>query len=204
MAKDLPSPQQAKELLDWAARLNPGPWVSHACTAARAARTIAHACDMDAGRCHTLGLLHDIGRYEGRTALRHVLAGYELMMAQGYEKVARVCLSHSFPVKNLAFYNGCNDCSAGETALIETLLEGTDYDDEIRLVQLCDAISLPGSVTLVERRLVDVGLRHGVSPDSPLKWRAFLELKAYFDRRCQTNVYRLFAREVRLDIFGKE
>ncbi|WP_300811127.1 hypothetical protein [uncultured Acetatifactor sp.] len=47
-------------------------------------------------------------------------------------------------------------------------IEETAYEDYDKLIQLCDAISLP--FTLV-------------------KWKAFMELKKYFDGKCGCNIY---------------
>lgn len=199
--QDVPDIKKAEELLFWAEEQNPGPWGKHSRTAARAAATIAAACGVDADRAYALGLLHDIGRFEGQTALRHVLAGYDLLMEAGYEKAAQVCLSHSFPFKNLAFYTGQVDCPAGECQRIELLLDCIPYDDEILLIQLCDAISLPDRVTVMECRLMEVALRHGIQPAVLRKWAAFLELKTYFDKKCGHSIYKLFQQEISASLF---
>ncbi len=192
----LPTQPEAEELLAWAAGRNPGPWVDHSKTAARAARQIAMACGMNPERCHVLGLLHDIGRYEGATALRHVLAGHDLMLDRGYAKAAQVCLTHSFPDKDINQFSGAMDCDAEQLGRIRRLLEQAAYDDEIRLIQLCDAISLTNGVCLMEKRLVDVALRHGVHDGTMRKWQSFLALKEYFDKRCGFNLYSLFRQEI--------
>ena len=196
----VPTVREAEVLLAWAQTQNPGAWVAHSRTVGRAARTIAAACGMDAERCHAMGLLHDVGRYEGPSALRHVIAGYDLMMAKGYPGAALGCLTHSFPIQRLAAFSGANDCSAEETGRIEALLAAVQYNDELRLIQLCDALCLPDRVTLMERRLMDVALRHGVDEHSTQKWRAFFDLKERFDRKCGQSVYALFAQEIMADI----
>ena len=193
----VPTPEVAEQLLGWAERLNPGPWVSHVRTAARAARTIAAACGMDPDRAYVLGLLHDIGRYQGVTSLQHVVAGYQLMMEKGYTKVALICQTHTFPVPTLEGYHGAIDCTPEEAAQLEAALHSAVYDDEVLLIQLCDAICLPDRVTLVEQRLVEVALRHGVTPQIPEKWRAFLNLKTHFDGLCGRNIYTLFPEDMR-------
>ncbi|NLX83817.1 MAG: HD domain-containing protein [Clostridiales bacterium] len=199
---DVPTIKEAEALLLWAEEQNPGLWVSHVKTAARAASTIAGHCGMDRLRCYTLGLLHDVGRYEGKSALRHTIAGYDLMMSKGWGKAAAICLTHSFPLPEIRFYNGKNDCSEQDTWRICQLLNQIEYDDEIRLVQLCDAISLPSHVTIMEKRLIEVALRHGVTPNISEKWRRFLELKDLFDQKCGQNIYHLFKEEISKDLFS--
>ncbi len=191
-----PGREKAEELLNWAGTLNPGPWIRHCQTAARAAETIARAAGMEPDKAYALGLLHDIGRYEGVRAMHHVIAGYRLMMDRGYGAAARVCMTHSFPVQDIDMFSGKQDCTEEERAFIEDFLARARYDDYDRLIQLCDAISLPSGVALMEVRLMDVAMRHGTGPRTPEKWRAFLDLKACFDRACGGNVYGLFRREI--------
>ncbi len=92
----LPSKEEAESLLLWAHDQNPGPWLNHSKVVARAAETIAKKCSLDSHRAYISGLLHDIGRYEGPRGLHHVYAGYELVKSKGYDKLAEICLSHSF------------------------------------------------------------------------------------------------------------
>ncbi|MCL2479338.1 MAG: HDOD domain-containing protein, partial [Treponema sp.] len=75
----LPSIKEAEALLSWANTQNPGPWTRHSKTVARAAKTIAVRCGLDAKTAYILGLLHDIGRYAGQTDLLHIVSGYTLM-----------------------------------------------------------------------------------------------------------------------------
>jgi len=199
---DIPGIVEAEALLAWAGQQNPGPWIDHAKTAARAARTIAAHCGMDTERCYVLGLLHDIGRYEGRNALRHVIKGYDLLMSTGHQKAAEVCLTHSFPLADIAAFSGQNDCTQEETARISRLLQEIVYCDEIRLIQLCDAISLPQGVTLMEKRLFDVGMRHSFVGLTREKWQEFFKIKAMFDRQCGQNIYRLFREEIVSGLFS--
>ena len=65
------------------------------------------------------------------------------------------------------------------------------YDDYDRLIQLCDAISLQNGACIMEKRLIDVALRHGLPDFTIDKWKAFLELKNYFDKLCDCNIYTL-------------
>lgn len=196
-----PSMQEANDLLDWALQENPGIWGDHVRTAARAAASIASQSGMNEERCYILALLHDIGRYKGPSGLAHTLAGYRLLMAAGWEKPALICLTHSFPIKDIAYFNGLCDCSLEDTKEITAILSQCEYDDEIRLIQLCDAISLPGGVTIMEKRLADVMMRHGANETTPIKWRAFFDLKRHFDQLCGQSVSALFQEEILSDIF---
>lgn len=188
----LPTMMEAERLLSEAGQHNPGVWIGHSRTAAFCAETIAAHCDhLDADTAYVFGLLHDIGRREGVTDMRHMIDGYSFMKSLGYDSCARICLTHSFPYPDIRSYNGQNDCTAEETEFIQRFLKHTEYDDYDRLIQLCDALALPDGATYIEKRLVDVVLRRGFNDWTVPKWKAFLGLKDYFDRITGTDIYRL-------------
>ena len=175
-----------------AEKLNSGLWIAHNRTAGFCASAIAEKCDnLNPEYAYALGLLHDIGRREGVTNMKHIIDGYRFMLSMGYDDSARICLTHSFPYKNINLYNGKNDCSEEETEFIRSFLENTEYDDYDRLIQLCDAISFPSGATFLEKRLVDVVMRRGFNDYTLQKWKAFFELKEYFDNKTQTDIYKI-------------
>ena len=184
--------QQANEQLQTAYQKNPGPWVEHSRSVAENARRIAEHTDcIDPDTAYTMGLLHDIGRAAGVSGIRHIFDGYDRMNALGQTTIARICLTHSFPLKNIHAFQGNFDCSKQQLAFLQYFLDSCSYDNYDRLIQLCDALSLPSGACILEKRLVDVALRHGVNNLSLEKWRAFLQLKQYFDRLCRCNLYTL-------------
>lgn len=187
-----PSPQQAEAYLREAEARNPGLWVAHSQTAGRAARAIAAACGMDGDVAYSLGLLHDIGRREGVSSLRHVYDGWRFMQAEGWPLAARICLSHSFPTPRLDWYFGKNDLSAAQQAELEVGLAGLVQDDWDALVQLCDGICLSEGVCVMEKRLMDVVLRHGMIDNAVEKWKAYLALRDRFSAKMGHNLYDLF------------
>ena len=111
---NLPAMREAEELLLWAYEKNPGPWLNHSKAVARSAKTIAEKSGLDGNAAYILGILHDIGRYRGVTGLRHIYDGYDLMTRKGYNFIAKICITHSFPYKDLESFNGKNDCTADE------------------------------------------------------------------------------------------
>lgn len=184
--------QQANEQLQTAYQKNPGPWVEHSRSVAENARRIAEHTDcIDPDTAYTMGLLHDIGRAAGVSGIRHIFDGYDRMIALGQPTIARICLTHSFPLKNIHAFQGSFDCSKQQLAFLQRFLDSCSYDNYDRLIQLCDALSLPSGACILEKRLVDVALRHGVNDLSLEKWRAFLQLKQHFDRLCRCNLYTL-------------
>lgn len=62
-------------------------------------------------KAYALGLLHDIGRRNGVSHIKHVYDGMLFMEELGHLDVAKVCLTHSFPLKNINSYSGKFDLS---------------------------------------------------------------------------------------------
>ncbi len=186
---------EAEKELALAAQMNPGPWEQHSMSVARNARLIAGqvnsvtAGKMDSDKAYVMGLLHDIGRRAGITGILHILDGYDYMMSLGQEEIARICLTHSFPVRDVNTFYGKYDCSPEQKSFLQQYLEEREYDDYDMLIQLCDAISLPGGACIMEKRLVDVAFRHGLPEFTLDKWRAFLNTKKHFDELCGCNIY---------------
>ena len=182
---------QAINELNIAGKLNPGVWQQHSLSVEENAKQIAKKCGMDSDRAYVFGLMHDIGRRNGIKGILHIFDGYEYMMSIGQPEIARICLTHSFPIKDISSFSGKYDCNDAQKEFLNEFLISTEFDDYDKLIQLCDAISLPNGACIVEKRLVDVALRHGFSDTTLDKWRGFLKLKSYFDQRCGCNIYEL-------------
>ena len=202
----LPSRAEAEELLIWAHKQNPGPWTAHCRVAGRAAETIAQKCGLDAERAYILGLLHDIGYYsyrDGTGEKDHIFAGYDLMMKKGFENIAKICLSHSFPSNDVReFASSYIKCNEKETDFITAFLAETIYDEYDKLIQLCDSLCLPQGVVVLEKRLVEVVMRKGFGDFTLNKWGKWFSIKDYFDKMCGINIYNLFYDEIKNNVFG--
>ena len=184
--------EQAKLELKIAVGKNPGPWEQHSLVSADNARRIAEKVPgMDPEKAYVMGLLHDIGRRVGVTGMCHVIDGYTYMMELGEPELAVICLTHSFASPNVEHFEGKHDCSPEQKEFIKDFIENRVYDDYDKLIQLCDALSLPTGACLMEKRFVDVALRHGMQDYTTTRWRAYLELKKYFDSLCGCDIYTL-------------
>lgn len=182
----------AMALLEWAHGKNPGPWREHSLGVARAAEYIARECgDIDPERAWVMGALHDIGRYEGFTYMRHIVTGYELMLQRGEPETARICITHSFPYPDIGTFIGKQDVDADDVALIKTVIAG-HMDDYDRLIQLCDALTWGEGVCLMEKRMIDVIRRYGCTPMTQKKISATMEIFEDFQRRIGKSIYSLF------------
>lgn len=183
---------QAMNELKVAVRNNPGPWEQHSLVAADNARRIAEKVPgMDGEKAYVMGLLHDIGRREGITGMRHIVDGYRYLCSIGQESIAPVCITHSYPIKDPEMFAGKHDCTPADVALVKQVLDNHDYDNYDLLIQLCDAISLPTGACIMEKRFVDVVMRHGINAFTAEKWKAYYRIKAHFDELCGCNLYTL-------------
>lgn len=192
MAGYLPTPEQAGELLDEFCKINPGLWADHCRNTGLAAEIIASRCPgMDGRRARSLGMLHDIGRGCGVMDMRHVVEGYRIAAERGMPEVARISLTHTFVIKDTRTAVGNWDCPDEDVAMVQAYLDGIEYDDYDRLIQLCDHLADPWGFCILEKRMVDVTIRRGFNEHTVNKWRAAFRLLKYFEDRMGTKLYPL-------------
>lgn len=188
----LPDIETALNELQTAGKLNPGPWTEHSRYVANAAKLIAEACgNLNGDKAFVLGLLHDIGRRTGIAAVRHIIDGYDYSVSKGWEEAARVCLTHSFPVKDINADIGKKDISRKQYDFIDSYLNHIEYDDYDRLIILCDALADADGYCILEKRFIDTARRYGVYPFSADRWNKTYEYKAYFERQIGKSLYTL-------------
>ena len=194
---DIPTRQQADNYLEEASNNNPGPWVDHSIQAAESAERIAVAhSGLDPESAYVLGLLHDIGRREGIAGMRHVIDGYNFLIAEGYADAARICLTHSYPIADVNAGSSPWDGSTNERKFVAEYLAEIEYTTYDRLIQLCDAICLPTGPVLMEKRLLDVTLRYGPNKFTTRKWQAFFGIQKDFEKAIGQSIYRLLPQVV--------
>ena len=190
----VPSRQQAEQILaEGQERYSEvsqvhGHWADHCRTAAACAEKIAARCPgLDPDKAYVLGLLHDIGRRWGDGHLRHVYYGWKYMAEQGYEQVAKICLTHSFQIQGIDAYVGKRDIPPEALAELTAALEAAVYDDYDRLIQLCDSIAGTDGPVDMAARMEDVRRRYGDYPQD--KWDKNFELKGYFEHWAGADLY---------------
>lgn len=178
--------------LEKSAKSNPGLWVDHSRHVALACKNIASRCDdLSADTAYILGLLHDIGRYAGVSSEKHLIDGYRYCMERGWEKVARICISHAFMIQDIDTSIGTFDVTEEDYQFMKQFVENAVYDDYDRLVQLCDALALPTGFCLLEKRFVDVTIRYGTHPATVERWKKILEIKSLFEKKIGCSIYDL-------------
>jgi hypothetical protein len=186
----IPPRKIADQYLVEAGCQNPGRWVAHSQQVAQAAEALAtHHPQLSGEPAYILGLLHDIGRRVGVTDMRHGLDGYHFLIAEGYPEAAQICLTHSFPLPFTGVGSGKWDCSAEELTFVQSYLDRVEYTQYDRLIQLCDAICLPAGPVLMEKRLMDVTLRHGFNDFTLRKWQAFFTIQSEFETELGASIY---------------
>ncbi len=186
----VPTLQEAKAYLSEAERLNPGRWIPHSIYVGKAAEAVAvYHPELDPESAYILGFLHDIGRREGRSQMRHIIDGYNFLSAEGFEDAARICLTHSFPVQDVNAVFGAWDCTAAERQFVEDYLSEIEYTEYDRLFQLCDSLALSSGFCLIEKRMVEVALRYGTNQYTIPKWKATLELHKRFEEVIGRSIY---------------
>ena len=74
--------------------------------------------------------------------------------------------------------------------VVKYLLEIT-YDDYDRLLQLCDALAISYGFVPLEKRFIDLVLRHGLSTLALEKWCATFELQNHFEGLIGCSIYKV-------------
>ena len=187
-----PTKEVAISELEIAGKINPGPWTKHSFYVAEAAQLIAEQCEnLDSEKAFVCGLLHDIGRRTGIAAVRHIIDGYDYAISQGWDEVARICLTHSFPVKDIEADIGKKDISKEQYSFINDYLNDLEYDDYDKLIILCDALADANGFCILEKRFVDTTRRYGIYPFSVERCNKTFEYKEYFEKIMGKSIYTL-------------
>lgn len=168
-------------------------YIYHTTGVAEAAYKIAQKCNLDAQKAYAAGLLHDYGKIqnEKQTGFSHFLVGYEKMTELGFDFVAKICLTHSFPYKNFSFDEYI---SYKKEDLIKTknILSEIEYDDYDRLIQLCDIFYEGMNKVTYQQRIEGIKERYNLSDSHVKSIKEGAEMnKAYFDSVCGCNIYNL-------------
>ena len=146
---------------------------------------------MSPDKAFVCGLLHDIGRRTGISALRHNIDGYDYATSKGWDEVARICITHSFPVKDIEADIATKDVSKEQYDFMNNYLNHLEYDDYDKLIILCDALADANGFCILEKRFVDTTRRYGIYPFSVDRWNYTYQYKDYFERMAEKSIYKL-------------
>lgn len=186
-----PDRDDALNELRIAGEMNPGPWTEHSFNVGEAAKIIARHCGLDSEKAFVCGLLHDIGRRTGIAATRHIIDGYDYSMSKGWDEAAKICLTHSFPVKDFEADMGKKDITKEQHEFIDKFLKDVEYDDYDKLIILCDALADANGFCILEKRFVDTTRRYGTCPFTVERWNKTFEYKEYFENKIGKSIYEL-------------
>ncbi len=184
----LPTKEIAEQELQMAGELNPGPWTKHSINVGIAARNIAERVPgLDAEKAYIVGVLHDIGRRVGIVDIpTHVYEGYKYCMEKDWDEVARICMTHSYPLMREEFDYEPETKAEIEIKKYITDCQADEYD---MLIQLCDALATDYGFVIVEKRFVDVIRRYGIMETYIKGWERTFANKEYFEAKMGCSVY---------------
>ncbi|MFX0182775.1 MAG: HD domain-containing protein [Candidatus Hodarchaeota archaeon] len=153
--------------------------------------------NLDPNQAYIMGLIHDIGRVYGITQERHSIDGYYFLKEKSYDELAKICITHCFPNKNVDAAVCKWDCTDTELIFVKELLADIEYDDYDRLIQLFDCLIQHDKYVLMEKRLFNVALRYHLKNQSDIKlcilerWEKYLKLRDYFNQKIGRSIYTL-------------
>lgn len=189
---NIPSIKEVHEFLEQGKELNPCPWIEHSIYTGKAAKNIAKCHPrLDPETAYVFGCLHDIGRRFGASHIKHVIDGYKFMNELGYPNIAKICLTHSFPIKHMNAYFGEKDCSKQDLDFLADFLSKAKYSEYDLLIQLCDALATSDGFCLIEKRLIDVVLRNGLAELTIPKWQKIFEIKQNIEKAIRSSIYKV-------------
>ena len=172
-------------------------WIEHCICVGNSAGIIARALkekgyDVDIDKTITLGYLHDIGKYSGKSH-GHVMRGYEYLKGKGYDdEYCNICLTHSY-------LNNDVICTAGrvpnlkDNPFLTEFIKKHEYTMEEKLINLCDLMCPQGNkIFTIDKRLIDIMIRRGAYSNTQYHIKETYKLKEYFDNLLGYNLYNLF------------
>ena len=184
----LPTSEEAERELKLAEEINPGPWVKHSINVGIAARNIARKLpNLDENKAYIIGLLHDIGRRVGIVNIpKHVYEGYKYSTNKGWDEVAKICMTHSYPLMKEEF--NYEPITEEERRIKEYILQ-CEEDDYDKLIQICDALATDYGFVILEKRFVDVTRRYGIMETYIKGWDITFKNKEYFEEIMGCSIY---------------
>lgn len=172
-------------------------WIIHSIVVASIAKFITENykvyntnTDINSNIAFICGLFHDIGRIEKDSHMHHIIRGYNMLASQN-PLAAKICLTHSFPTKNVEHYQGVNNCSELEITFLRKYITNCNYTYYDKLIQLCDALGSNNGVCKIEYRLNDVITRVGKKHFTPIVHKKYYRLKNEFDNLLKMDIYDL-------------
>lgn len=176
-------------------------WIDHSICVGDSAGRIAKALiekgyDVNIDKAITLGYIHDIGKKfnEQGGVFPHAINGYNYIKKIGYsEEYAGICIKHSFLNNDIDCISNDRDETDKSNPNYNFFKEyiKNEYSIEEKIINLCDLMCTTVILT-VEKRMIDLLLRHGVFAKTYYHIEETIKLKEYFDNLLGYNLYDLF------------
>lgn len=172
-------------------------WITHSVCVGNCAEIISKALKLDQEYAKTLGYIHDIGKQfdtENNSVLNHAKKGYDYIKSLGYdEKYAGICIKHSFLNNDINCLANFRDETDKSNCYYEFVKEyiSEEYSIYDKIINLCD-LMCNTKVYTVEKRMIDLLLRHGIYANSHYHLIEVYKLKEYFNKLLGYNLYDLF------------
>ncbi len=164
-------------------------WVKHCLFVGIAADRIAKRLDLDHDYVKALGYIHDIGRKIKH--IGHPMLGYQYMIAEGFKDAGKICITHSF-INNDVTLTAGQPPSKDALVTISQFLSNFKLTTEDNIIQLCDLFCLDTGFTTIEKRLIDITTRKGVTQNSMKHFESVMALKDKLEKQMNCSLYSLF------------
>ena len=110
-------------------------------------------------------------------------------MEKGWDEVARISMTHSFATNIPAINPSMMDLTKEEYEFTKSYLASIEFDDYDLLMHLCDNIALHSGYVLMEKRMLDISMRHGVHEGTVKRWEELFKIKSYFEEKMGRSIY---------------
>ena len=180
-------------------------WIKHSKNVGYVAGVIAGKLNLDSDFAISLGYIHDIGkRYgwsNGDGVIPHAIDGYNYIKSLGYdEEYASICIKHSFLNNDINCLANDRDYVNKDDSNYEFIKEyiKNEYTVYEKIINLCD-LMCTDKIYTVDKRMMDLLLRHGVYKNTHYHIKETYKLKSYFDNLLGCNLYDLFP-EIKMNL----
>lgn len=175
-------------------------WIEHCICVGDTAGIIATSLvnkgyNVDIDKVVALGYIHGIGKKfnEHGGVFPHAINGYNYIKKLGYdEQYASICIKHSFLNNDIDCISNNRDETDKSNPYYNFVKEyiKNEYSIEEKIINLCDLMCTTKTLT-VEKRMIDLLLRHGVFAKTHYHLEQTMKLKEYFDNLLGYNLYEL-------------
>lgn len=172
-------------------------WINHSICVGNTAGTIAKSLNLDEDFAKTLGYIHDIGKrcpHIKSGVFPHSMEGYNYIKSLGYdEEYAGICIKHSFLNNDIDCISNDRDETDRNDPNFEFVKNyiKDEYTIYEKIINLGD-LMCTNKVLTIDKRGMDLLLRHGVFAKTHYHIKETYKLKEYFDNLLGYNLYNLF------------